>query len=215
MSDGLTLLPYGPRAVLVELPDSAARRALTRWLREQAFDGVDIVPAESTVLLDVSDPAIPANTVHDHLAHAVRRLRGLDLGSLPPEHPGDLTPLTIEVRYDGPDLAASAAALGRSIDGFVDWHTASPWRVEFLGFMPGFGYLTRPDHRQAVERRSSPRSSIPAGSVGLAGSYCGIYPRSSPGGWQLIGRTDQVLFDPAGAGAVLTPDAGVQFRAIR
>lgn len=213
MSDRFTLLPYGPRALLVELPDSDARRTLTRWLHEQAFEGVDVVPAESTVLLDVSDPAIPAITAHNHLARAAQGLRGLELGSLPPADGGEVTPLTIEVRYDGPDLAATAAGLGRSVDGFVDWHTESPWRVEFLGFMPGFGYLTRPDHTETVARRSSPRSTIPTGSVGLAGSYCGVYPRSSPGGWQLIGRTDQVLFDPAGAGAVLTPDARVQFRA--
>ena len=75
-------------------------------------------------------------------------------------------------------------------------HTGTPWRVGFGGFAPGFAYLTGGDPRLKVARRSEPRTSVPAGAVGLAGEFSGVYPRSSPGGWQLIGRTDAVLWDP-------------------
>lgn len=215
MAEGVSLLPYGPRAVLVELPDAATRRALTAWLNEHPVEAVDCIPAETTILLDVSDPGVDAATAHHDLRRMVRRLRALDLGSLP--HPSESAsePLTIEVRYDGPDLHPTADALGRSVEAFVTWHTASPWIVEFLGFMPGFGYLTRSDHDRPVERQASPRRAIAVGSVGLAGPYCGIYPGSSPGGWQLIGHTEHVMFDASGAGAALAANDRVQFRAAR
>jgi KipI family sensor histidine kinase inhibitor len=97
--------------------------------------------------------------------------------------------------YDGPDLKAVAALTGLSVAEVVAAHTATPWRVGFGGFAPGFAYLVGGDPRLEVPRRPEPRPSVPAGAVGLAGRYSGVYPRSSPGGWQLIGHTDAVLFD--------------------
>ena len=215
MDDGIRLLPYGPRAVLVELPDPASRRALTRWLGDQDLGGIDVVPAESTILLDVSDPTIDDTDAHARLSRTVRTLRDLDLGALNQDDPGRVRVVSVDVRYDGPDLSDVAVSFGMSTDALIDWHTSSPWIVEFLGFMPGFGYLTRADHRRPVPRLDSPRSAIPGGAVGLACLYCGIYPRSSPGGWQLLGRTDHVMFDVAGDGATLAAGGQVQFRAVR
>jgi KipI family sensor histidine kinase inhibitor len=97
--------------------------------------------------------------------------------------------------YDGPDLAAVAALTGLSEREVVAAHTGMPWRVAFGGFAPGFAYLVGGDPRLQVPRRDEARTTVPAGSVGLAGEFSGVYPRASPGGWQLIGRTDLALWD--------------------
>ena len=91
-------------------------------------------------------------------------------------------------------------------------HTGTPWQVAFGGFAPGFMYLTGGDPRLQVPRRSSPRTSVPAGSVALAGEYSAVYPRSSPGGWQLIGRALVDVFDlDRDPPALLVPGARVRF----
>jgi KipI family sensor histidine kinase inhibitor len=101
---------------------------------------------------------------------------------------------------------------GLGADGVVAAHTGTPWRVAFGGFAPGFAYLTGGDPRLDVARRDEPRTSVPAGSVGLGGEFSGIYPRASPGGWQLIGRTDMVLWDPdRDPAALLQPGGRVRF----
>ena len=94
----------------------------------------------------------------------------------------------------------------------VDAHTGQPWTVGFGGFAPGFSYLVGGDPRLEVPRRAEPRTRVPAGAVGLAGPFSGIYPRSSPGGWQVIGETDVVLWDvDRDPPALLQPGASVQF----
>ncbi|MET0756929.1 MAG: carboxyltransferase domain-containing protein, partial [Mycobacterium sp.] len=94
-------------------------------------------------------------------------------------------------------------------------HTETPWRVGFGGFAPGFAYLVGGDERLNVPRQSEPRTKVPTGSVALAGEFSGVYPRESPGGWQLIGRTDAVLWDvDRDKPALLTPGMWVQFRAV-
>ena len=95
----------------------------------------------------------------------------------------------IDVVYDGPDLDEVARLTGLTADQVVAAHTGTPWRVGFGGFAPGFAYLVGGDSRLEVARRAEPRTKVPAGSVGLAGEFSGVYPRESPGGWQLIGRT--------------------------
>ncbi|NNG39055.1 allophanate hydrolase subunit 1 [Flexivirga sp. ID2601S] len=203
--------PYGERAVLLDLPDSGTRRAVTRWLVEHDHEGVESVPAERTILLQVGDRRVGAAGAHERLTAVLRDLREADPGDHErSEHESPVVDL--DVVYDGPDLADAAEALGMSVEGLVRWHTESAWEVEFLGFMPGFGYLTRPGDTLEVPRRSSPRTRIPVGSVGLAGRYSGVYPSASPGGWQLIGTTSAVMFDPGGDGALLTPGDRVQFR---
>jgi len=118
----------------------------------------------------------------------------------------------LPVQYDGEDLSAVAELLGTTADEVVARHTGSLWRVAFCGFAPGFGYLVTDHNRLQVPRRATPRTSVPAGSVGLAGGFSGVYPRSSPGGWQLIGSTDAVLWDPAAERpALLAPGTAVRF----
>ena len=101
----------------------------------------------------------------------------------------------IRVHYDGPDLDEVAELTGLSTGEVVAAHTQTPWRVAFAGFAPGFAYLAGGDPRLQVPRRSEPRTSVAAGSVGLAGEFSAVYPRSSPGGWQLLGHTDAILWD--------------------
>jgi KipI family sensor histidine kinase inhibitor len=118
----------------------------------------------------------------------------------------------LRVRYDGPDLAEAGRLTGLGADGLVEAHRAARWRVAFTGFAPGFGYLVGGDDRLRVPRRDRPRTRVPAGSVGLGGAYCGIYPRDSPGGWQLIGRTDTAVWDAdRDPPALLVPGAYVRF----
>jgi KipI family sensor histidine kinase inhibitor len=193
------ILPYGEVALLVECaPDEVAR--VTAAL---AGLGAELVPAARTVLVR-SASGIKA------LAPRVRT--ALD-GPLPPapEPSAELT-VTIPVRYDGEDLDDVAALTGLSRDAVVAAHTGRPWRVAFGGFAPGFAYLEGGDPRLVVPRRATPRTSVPAGAVGLADSYSGVYPRTSPGGWQLIGSSDAVLWDLARTPpALLSPGRWVQF----
>jgi KipI family sensor histidine kinase inhibitor len=121
----------------------------------------------------------------------------------------------IDVVYDGEDLDEVARLTGMTPDQVIAAHTGTPWRVGFGGFAPGFAYLLGGDSRLEVPRRSEPRTKVPAGAVGLAGEFSGVYPRESPGGWQLIGRTDAVLWDvDRDNPALLTPGMWVQFKAV-
>jgi KipI family sensor histidine kinase inhibitor len=124
--------------------------------------------------------------------------------------------VTVPVVYDGEDLDEAAALLEVSADELVNRHLAAAWRVAFSGFAPGFGYVVGDDPLFAVPRRSSPRTRVPAGSVALAGEFTGVYPRESPGGWQLIGRTDAVMWDiDRDPPALLSPGAAVRFERVR
>src|SRR6266508_2649229 len=114
--------------------------------------------------------------------------------------------------YDGADLALVAEHWGVSPAEVVRRHTATEFRVAFCGFAPGFGYLTGLPEELAVPRLDTPRARVPAGSVGLAGRYCGVYPSPSPGGWLLIGRTSVRLFDvDEDPPALLAPGTRVRF----
>jgi KipI family sensor histidine kinase inhibitor len=108
---------------------------------------------------------------------------------------GPAAVVEIQVRYEGPDLAEVAAITGLTTAEVIAAHTGQPWRCAFAGFAPGFCYLTGGDPRLDVPRRHESRTSVPAGSVALAGGFSAVYPRESPGGWQLIGSTDAVLWD--------------------
>ena len=197
----MRLLPSGERAVLVELADLEEVLALAGPVWELA--GVeDVVPGERTLLVTVSTPS--------DLDAIMARLT--DVASHPVAASAATRTIEIGVVYDGPDLAAVADHTGLTVSQVIDAHMATPWRVGFGGFAPGFAYLVQGDPRLEVPRRQQPRPSVPAGSVGLAGRYSGIYPRSSPGGWQLIGHTDAVLFDvERDPPALLQPGTEVRF----
>ncbi len=140
------------------------------------------------------------------------------LGAMtPPEEVAVDGPLVeIDVVYDGEDLSDVAGQLGADEAGVVRMHTERAWQVGFLGFAPGFAYLRSPEPGPEIARRSTPRVRVPAGAVGLAGEYSAVYPRTSPGGWQLIGRTDARLWsldrEPP---ALLVPGTRVRFKAVR
>jgi KipI family sensor histidine kinase inhibitor len=199
------VLPYGDAALLVEVDGLPEVLALADAVRAEPPSGVlDIVPAARTVLL----------TLEPGTDLAAARKAVLALPVEPgAEHP-DVDPVEIEVVYDGPDLEEVGTLTGLGAAGVIAAHTGTPWRVAFGGFAPGFAYLAEGDSRLNVPRRQEPRTSVPAGAVGLAGEFSGVYPRSSPGGWQLIGRTDAVLWD-LDRGALLRPGGSVRFREVR
>ncbi len=203
-----TVHDYGDQALLLEFDSTAAVLAWTDTLQHAGLPGVlDIVPASKTVLLKLAGPR--------YLAPTRQRLKTLRLRRPVDEQARSAQPdVVIEVTYDGADLADVAALTGLSVDEVVAAHTGTPWQVGFGGFAPGFAYLIGGDPRLQVPRRAEPRTRVPAGSVGLAGEFSGVYPRESPGGWQLIGRTSAVLFDVTRAQpALLTPGMTVAFRA--
>ncbi|WP_407077802.1 allophanate hydrolase subunit 1 [Streptomyces phytohabitans] len=201
----VTVLPVGRHGLLVELPTSAAAEALHAELLRRRAAGTlppvrEIVPGARTVLLDgLTEPArLAAELPHWHV---------------PPPERAEESAVRVPVRYDGPDLADVAALWGVSVEEAVRVHADTAYRVAFCGFAPGFGYLTGLDERHHVPRRDSPRTRVPAGAVGLAGAYAGVYPRPSPGGWQLIGTAvDTVLWDPdREPAALLSPGTRVRF----
>jgi KipI family sensor histidine kinase inhibitor len=203
----MRVLPSGSTALLVELDDLDAVLALYAALADRPPAGVvDVVPAARTVLL-VTDPA---RTTLAAVAEAVRTTTPRPDARAA----GDVVELP--VHYDGADLAELAGLLDLSPAELVHRHTGAEWTVAFCGFAPGFGYLTQDGGTWDVPRRSTPRTRVPPGSVALAGEFSGVYPRESPGGWQLVGRTDVAVFDldrdPA---ALLRPGVRVRFVAAR
>jgi KipI family sensor histidine kinase inhibitor len=198
----------GASALLVDVGGEVSEPALVEawraelWRRRDGgdFTAIDIVPGARTVLID---------GVEDPVALAAR------LPSWAP--PAGATPaagplVKIPIWYDGPDVAAVARHWDVSAESVIARHHATEFRVAFCGFAPGFGYLTGLPPELAVPRLDTPRNSVPAGSVGLADIYCGVYPTASPGGWLLIGRTDAVLFDPdRDPPALLGPGVRVRF----
>lgn len=202
----MTVLDYGDQALLLQFDSTAEVLAWAAELRDAGMPEVlDIVPAARTVLLRLDGTG----------RQAVVRRRLDTLRVTPgaaPTMSGE--PLVIDVVYDGADLDEVAGLTGLTAAEVITAHTAQPWIVGFCGFAPGFAYLVGGDPRLAVPRRAEPRTSVPAGAVALAGEFTGIYPRSSPGGWQVIGRTDAALWDlDRPEPALLTPGTGVQFRA--
>ena len=202
----MRLLPSGSTALLVELDTLDDVLALYAALSEAVPDGVvDVVPAARTVLL-VTDPArTTLRAVADAVSATTPRPGARRAGDS----------VELPVHYDGADLTELAGLLDLTAEELVQRHTAGEWTVAFCGFAPGFGYLTQPGTQWDVPRRATPRTAVPPGSVALAGEFSGVYPRESPGGWQLIGRTDVAVFDlsrdPA---ALLRPGTRVRFRAV-
>ena len=201
-------LPMGERAVLVEVGGLDDVLAVHAALAASRLDGVtDLVPAARAVLVRVDPRMLP-----------VAAARAWALRTAAEAHPGDAVagPLVeLDLAYDGADLNDTARLLGVTPDELVRRHAEAEWRVAFTGFAPGFGYLVSDDWPYDVPRLESPRTRVPAGSVGLAGAFSGAYPRDTPGGWRLIGTTCAPLFDPAAASpALLAPGTRVRFRAV-
>jgi allophanate hydrolase subunit 1 len=194
--------PCGDDAVLVELDHLDEVVALYDALAADPPRGItDIVPAARTLLVRFEPPVS-----HAAVESAILAVRPTGGGRA---ITGDVV---IPVVYDGDDLATVAALTGLTESEVVAAHTGAPWTVAFCGFAPGFGYLVGGDPRLAVPRRAESRVRVPAGAVGLAGEFSGVYPRESPGGWQLIGRTEAVVWDvSADPPALLRPGVRVRF----
>lgn len=200
----MRILPAGDAGVLVEVDDLGEVGRLYAALRGDPPPGtLDLVPATRTVLVTLDR----ARTDPDTVSAAVR---ALTLPAAETAGPAEL--VEIPAHYDGPDLAEVATLTGLSEDELVRRHGATEWTVAFCGFAPGFAYLTGGDPALRVPRRTTPRTAVPAGSVGLADEFSGVYPRRMPGGWQLIGRTDAVLWDSdRDPPALLPPRTRVRF----
>jgi KipI family sensor histidine kinase inhibitor len=195
---GIEVRRAGEHGVLLELADNAAAVRVARRLASEP-SLVDVVPGHRTVL--VTWDGEPPELIE--LAEAA-------LGDDQTVPTG--ASVEIPVRYDGPDLDEVAGLTGLSPEEVAARHLRVEYVVGFLGFAPGFAYLLGGDEQLRVERRAEPRERVPAGSVALAGPYSGIYPRESPGGWQLVGSTTTVLFDATrDPPALLVPGDRVRF----
>ena len=216
------VVPFGDAAVLAILGDRAgdsvtrATHAAAEEIERRRPSNPALgrpVPAHATVLVPFDpsgmDRAAAVAAVRDAVALAARRATTADADGTP------TTATEIPVRYggdDGPDLADVAASLDLRPADVVEMHAGARYRVLFLGFAPGFAYLGGLPEALVTPRRSSPRPRVPAGSVAIAGEHTAVYPQSMPGGWNLIGRSDAVLFDAtATPPAVLAPRSAVRF----
>lgn len=202
----LAVRPVGTTAVLAELSGLHDVLALQALLLEAPLPGqVDVLAAAETVMVKADSPA------------AARRMAALLLEmdlTVQSHTEGKL--VLVETVYDGDDLAEVGQLTGLGTDGVIAAHTGQVWTVAFGGFAPGFSYMVGENQVLEVPRRSSPRTAVPAGSVALAGNYSAVYPRKSPGGWQLIGRTAAPMWDLSREQpALAAPGDRVQFQAVR
>lgn len=198
-SEGVRLLPMGEAGIVVELGDAIdpALNARVQWLARAvaerlARDVVEVVPTYRSLLV-VCDPL---RAPRARLAAALRALATELPPDAAPEEAGRL--IRLPACYGGafgPDLEEVARRAGVSPADAVELHSSATYLVCMLGFTPGFPYLGGMPARLATPRLETPRTRIPAGSIGIGGAQTGIYPVESPGGWQLIGRTPIALFD--------------------
>lgn len=205
----------GERAWLLRLGediDAGCNRrvhTLARYIREQAPMWLeDLIPAYASLGVVLRMDSLEARSqARDWLVECVE--------SPPPPVEATADPVDIPVLYGGdagPDLPASAKALGLSVEELIQRHADGAYLVAMLGFAPGFPYLLGLDPALAMPRLDSPRTSVPAGSVGIGGSQTGIYPRTGAGGWRLLGRTPLKLFDAGRQQpALLQPGDRVRF----
>jgi KipI family sensor histidine kinase inhibitor len=186
--------PVGRGAVLIEVASPAEAVSLATWARERSL-ATDVVPGAETVLLDgVADP--------DRLADVLVQWRPTEA------EPGPVVEMLVV--YDGPDLETVAGHWACPVEEVVARHRATEFVSAFCGFAPGFAYLSGLE--TSVPRLATPRTRVRAGSVALAGTWCGVYPVASPGGWLIIGHTDADLWDPGREQpALLAPGTRVRF----
>ena len=222
MVDEAAIEPFGDAAILIRLGDRASpelaerAQAIAAQLaraRAAAAGFGQAVPAGASVLVPF-DPLVLG--LDEAIGLAKAAIAGAEVRR---DERAEAPPIEIPVRYgggDGPDLADVAERHGLSPADVVELHAGARYRVLFLGFAPGFAYLGGLPAEIATPRRTSPHERVPAGSVAIAGDQTAVYPRSMPGGWQLIGRTDVVLFDPdRPAPARFAPGDLVRFVPIR
>jgi len=214
------VVPFGDRALLVTTGDVASAHALAR--RVAGADPADapatvdeVVVGFACVLVVLDDEADPdAGTDLDGATGWLARLAAGSPGGDPPT--ASPTTHVLPTSFGGPDLDEVAGVTGLTVDAVVDLLVGADLEVAFVGFAPGFPYLTGlPEALAALPRRATPRTSVPAGSVAVAGGFASVYPRATPGGWNLLGRTTTSLFDPHHPPyALVSPGDRVRFVAV-
>ncbi len=197
------VLPLRPGTLLLELAGLEETLSLYDAFQQSPVAGVlEIVPAARTLMIAFDALVLDQSQLLQAVGERLGKERSV----------GAAETVDIPVHYDGEDITDVAELLGCSVAEVVRRHTEAEYTVAFTGFAPGFAYLSAPGVGLLVPRRTSPRTVVPAGSVGLAGEFSGVYPKASPGGWQLIGRTSLAMFDlsrdPA---AILRPGLRVRF----
>ena len=211
----MRITSLGDSALLVEYSSeidaglNAAVLAASERVRRSGLSGVrDVVPAFASFAVHFDPIVADVTTLRDVIGRTVS-------GAAPDAPVQEAVALEIPVCYGGsfgPDLPGVAAWAGYTAEQVVAAHTERSYRVFMVGFLPGFPYLAPVDDRIAMPRRDSPRPHVAAGSVGIAGRQTGIYPCDSPGGWQIIGRTPLILFDPVrDPTALVAPGQRVRF----
>jgi KipI family sensor histidine kinase inhibitor len=232
-SGGMRVMPAGPFGMMLEFDEAGGARrcyGLIEGMRSRGGVGgdgsgdggrdsdiagiVDVVPAERTVLVVSSFDAAGRSA----LRRLIGLLRDVDWTAAAVDDDGsESREVVLPVRYDGPDLSDVAELTGLSPAEVVRLHADAEFTVAFTGFAPGFAYLAGLPAALAVPRRDVPRTRVEAGAVGLAGPYSGVYPRASPGGWQIIGHLAdeaEALWNPhRDPPALLQPGVRVRFRA--
>jgi len=200
----MKIRPVGDAALLVETRDSTEAQRLRQALAAERIPGLrQLIPGYDSLLLSV-DPLVA------DLDALAKRLPGLL--RLPQAAPNRKMH-EVPVNYGGEDLEDVAAELGMSAAEVVRRHSAPVYTVAFLGFAPGFAYLTGLDPKLQVPRLATPRTRTPAGAVAVAGEFTGVYPQATPGGWRVLGLTGVALFDPARASpALLAPGDQLRFK---
>jgi KipI family sensor histidine kinase inhibitor len=192
----------GEGSLLVETADAAQAQALRRNLVQRRIPGLrDLIPGSASLLIVVD----PVSTDLDALAAS--------LPAVTDAVPEAVREHEFTVHYDGEDLLPVAKRLGLEPVELVRRHTAPVYSVAFLGFAPGFPYLTGLDASLRLPRLSQPRTRVPAGSVAMADEFTGIYPQATPGGWHVLGRCEAQLFDADRMEpALLAPGDQVRFK---
>ncbi len=217
--DNITFLDAGEQGLVVEFGtriDPEVNRRVHRagaLITAARIPGIiEIVPTYRSLLVYFD----PLATARRELGERIRTLIGDGGPEEAAARPGRV--IEIPVGYGGelgPDLDFVASHTGLPPEEVIAIHISVPYLVYMIGFTPGFPYLGGMSERIATPRLEKPRTAIPGGSVGIAGSQTGIYPIASPGGWQIIGRTPVKLFDPAAAAPFLFAAGDhLQFKAV-
>ena len=199
--------PVGTRALLIDLDGLTQVMDYHAALTAQPLKNqVDCIAAATTVLLTFETP--------DSARHAAQFLQDFTPGAAKAT---EARTVEIDVLYDGEDIDEVAEHLGLSREALIEWHTSTEWTAAFGGFAPGFSYCAPADPADArsIPRRANPRTAVPAGAVAIAGDFSAVYPRQSPGGWQLLGTTNTPMWDSAAEPpALVQPGDRVRYRAV-
>lgn len=209
VSRRVQILHAGSRALLIAPEDHTRVDALASTLRDGGLAGIsDVLPAAQTILV-TTEPHVELRALEQSIQRAIATADDVDTKAVL-----DTELIRIPVSYEGSDLEDVASILGISVEAVVQEHTSRTWTCAFVGFAPGFAYLVSSTPGLVVPRREQSRTAVPPGAVALADGYSAVYPRRSPGGWQIIGATAASTWDLARSQpALIRPGCRVQFYA--